>query len=113
MRQRESDQPSSSSLAGVAPFDKQSGKSDPKRTTRGGRTGARTAGYMGGAFRAVLQPIIKAFVALAPVPCRPPSRPQDALDDLRVGDERHDAHLVVTLGTQQPIDLPDLLDKGA
>ena len=109
MRQRESDQPSSSSLAGVAPFDKQSGKSDPKRTTRGGRTGARTAVYMGGAFRAVLQPIIKAFISLAPVPCRP----QDALDDLRVGDERHDAHLVVTLGTQQPIDLPDLLDKGA
>ena len=42
-------------LAGVAPFDKQSGKSDRKRTTRGGRTGARTAGYMGGAFRAALQ----------------------------------------------------------
>jgi DUF438 domain-containing protein len=24
--------------------------------------------------------------------------PQDALDDLRVVDERHDAHLVLTLG---------------
>ena len=50
-------------LAGVAPFDKQSGKSDRKRTTRGGRTGTRTSGYMGGAFCAALQPIIKAFAA--------------------------------------------------
>ena len=63
MRQRESDQPSSSSLAGVAPFDKQSGKSDPKRTTRGGRTGARTAGYMAALSAQRCNPIIKAFAA--------------------------------------------------
>ena len=36
---------------------------------------------------------------------------QDALDDLRVVDERHDAHLVMTLGTKQRIDFSDLLDK--
>ena len=39
--------------------------------------------------------------------------PQDALDDLRVIDERHDAHLVMTLGTQKRIDFPDLLDQLA
>ena len=37
--------------------------------------------------------------------------PQDALDDLRVVDQRHDAHLVMTLGTQQRINFPDLLDE--
>ena len=48
-------------LAGVAPFDKQSGKSDRKRTTRGGRTGARTAGYMAALSAQRCNPIIKAF----------------------------------------------------
>ena len=40
--------------------------------------------------------------------------PQDALDDLRVIDERHGAHLVMTLGchgTKKRIDFPDLLDE--
>ena len=50
-------------LAGVAPFDKQSGKSDRKRTTRGGRTGARTAGYMAALSAQRCNPIIKAFAA--------------------------------------------------
>ena len=36
--------------------------------------------------------------------------PQDGLDDLRIIDERHDAHLMMTLGTQQRINFPDLLD---
>ena len=36
---------------------------------------------------------------------------QDALDDLRVIDQRHDAHLVPALRAQQRIDLPDLLDQ--
>ncbi|MSR42104.1 MAG: hypothetical protein EXS10_09445 [Phycisphaerales bacterium] len=39
--------------------------------------------------------------------------PQDALDDLRVVDQTHDAPLAVTLGAQQRIDLPDLLDQLA
>ena len=39
--------------------------------------------------------------------------PQDALDDLRVIDQRHDAHLVMTLGTLQRINFPDLLDQLA
>ena len=39
--------------------------------------------------------------------------PQDALDDLRVVDMRHDAHLVLALGTQQRINLPALLDQLA
>ena len=42
--------------------------------------------------------------------------PQDALDDLRVIDERHGAHLVMTLGchgTKKRIDFPDLLDQLA
>jgi len=38
---------------------------------------------------------------------------QDALDDLRIIDERHDAHLVMTLGTQQRINFPDFLDELA
>ena len=38
---------------------------------------------------------------------------QDALDDLRVIDQRHDAHLVMTSGTQQRINLPDFLDQLA
>ncbi len=50
-------------LAGIAPFDKQSGKSDRKRTTRGGRTGARTAGYMAALSAQRCNPIIKAFAA--------------------------------------------------
>ena len=50
-------------LAGVAPFDKQSGKSDRKRTTRGGRTGARTAGYMAALSAQRCNPIIKALAA--------------------------------------------------
>jgi len=37
--------------------------------------------------------------------------PQDALDDLRVVDQRHDAHLVMTLRTQQRINFPNLLDQ--
>ena len=39
---------------------------------------------------------------------------QDALDDLRVVDQRHDPHLVLELGchgTKQRIDFSDLLDK--
>ncbi len=38
---------------------------------------------------------------------------QDALDDLRVVDQLHDAHLVMTLGTQQRINFPDFLDQLA
>ena len=41
--------------------------------------------------------------------------PQDALDDLRVVDQRHGAHLVMTLGchgTQKRINFPDLLDQA-
>jgi len=34
-----------------------------------------------------------------------------ALDDLRVVDERHDAHFVLSLRAQQRIDLPDILDQ--
>lgn len=37
--------------------------------------------------------------------------PRPRLDDLRVIDQRHDAHLVMTLGTLQRIDLPDILDQ--
>ena len=39
--------------------------------------------------------------------------PQDVLDDLRVIDERHNAHLVMTLGKLQRINFPDLLDQLA
>jgi hypothetical protein len=39
--------------------------------------------------------------------------PQGSLDDLRAVAERHDAHLVMALGTQQRIDLLDLLDQLA
>ena len=38
---------------------------------------------------------------------------QDALDDLRVIDQRHDAHLLMTLGTLQRINFPDRLDQLA
>ena len=36
-----------------------------------------------------------------------------AIDDLRVVDQRHDAHFVLALRAQQRIDLPDFLDQLA
>ena len=38
--------------------------------------------------------------------------PQDALDDLSVVDQRHDARLVVSRGTKKRINFPDLLDHA-
>lgn len=48
-------------LTGVAPYDRSSGPSNRKRSIRGGRTGARTVGYMA-AFSAMrCNPVIRAF----------------------------------------------------
>jgi len=42
-----------------------------------------------------------------------PEVAQDALDDLSLVDEGHDAHLVLAMGAQQRVDFPDLLDEFA
>ena len=45
--------------------------------------------------------------------CPHANMPQDALDDLRVVDQRDDAHLVMTRGTKKRINFPDFLDQLA